>query len=245
MELQMREATEAMIEDAIAKAKNRTTSQRFKSWIKTEVRTGLNIQLNNKRTVAAVGSMVLKQLMGALSNVPVVGKALAKGATIASDVGSAKLQQKLADQFVEEKMKEWSAAKVETDDLAQFTQDVSNRPYKDAFPKLVDAIYKIQGARNDVFTKAQALERIVKNGTAKPKDVLSKLEKLAYAYGYYMHRLNRLQLYADSIFAYISQVQEALDVYRSDIGGLGEHITLSIDTVLADIANAGKLESAA
>lgn len=234
MGLRQPEATMALITDAIEKAKNRTKTQRLKSWVQTELRSGLGITINKKRTGVAVATKVTTGLLSLLKIIPIVGSPLSEGAKAGVKYGANKLQQKLADDFIKTKVKEWSGANVDTHDLAQFMQDILNQSDGEIFSKLVNAVYKIHKARKEVLEKAAELNELVAKFPDKLDKIGASLEELAYAYGYYKHRFNQLQLYTGFIYAYIFQVQGAIEIYDLDINRLDGQVAQTIDSVLDD-----------
>ena len=230
----------------IEAARKRTTVQKLKSWTKTQARSafGTTSTLSKSSTGGALVAKAIPALASTLlKSVPVVGTLVAKLSSVGIDVVMNKAQQYHVDTRSHSQMGKWAKAKVEVAEVGLFLQDIANAQLKDIIPKMNDAIYKAETARKTLSTKSSEVHKKLEpfyKGVGKKishDDAFQQINELAFAYGHYLHRINRLRFYMDSVQAFMLQYEEGYGVFAEDMKQTQADVTNAIESYVSQVRN--------
>lgn len=247
----MLDLTKELIEENIKAARNRTKSQKILSWTKTKLRAQLSTT-STLRTVQGIGIGAGKNIITFLPNIAksignLVFDATSSIVPILSGVVSIgkygvdyfyeRQLQRATDARTQKQMGIWRSAIARPEDVAMFMQDISSTTFKETMPKLNDAMYKLEVARKDFLKECKQVETSFSKRNLSFNDGLGSLNSLAYSYGYYLHRLNRLRMYMDTVNAFMLQYEQSYEIFMRDVEKCQNSVTKVLDDGLSNLQN--------
>ncbi|OQW96016.1 MAG: hypothetical protein BWK79_00290 [Beggiatoa sp. IS2] len=244
--------TEKMIAESVAEAKKRSTIAKLISFTETSIRQIIGYG-NLKQKGADIGLRVIGAAAGL---VPFVGGLFKKLSNRAGELGKVKIAQCAAlAPWRNALLDEDSQLRLYTENSLMGAQQ-----QKEILDGLVDAIIKLEDAEADfansyekTIGKIEAVDTALwgyqqlQNTDAKKllkaqKDKSGNLvqltvesskavHKAAERYAYYIHRMKRLQFYADSVQCYTETAQEIASAHEQHIEAITSQLGSELDYV--------------